>query len=353
MKLLKERDNDGSFTVANAFVDTFLGLLSGNAVKLYLYIKRCYAEGNEYYAADAAAALRMTGEEIGSAFEELTLAGVAVADGDSLILRADSSLKALRAGRADDKLRKMLTEGGQDGNLREVVRTINNEFFAGKMTRRWYDFVNKCAAEYGFEPETIYILFVSCKGIREKGAGSDFFNYVTRVAENWYAEKVVTPEDVAARENRVARAREYQNFVAKKINYRRPFTQQETAVINGWMDRGITGEMLSVLLNDTDRVKAFTVANIDKEVAKWIGEGLKTAEDVAKYYERVKAERTAERSGSKSGNSGGASKGNAGGKHFGAERKYGDDFFQWLENRGDEEKKDGGAGDDGGAEGDS
>ncbi|MBQ7445608.1 MAG: DnaD domain protein [Clostridia bacterium] len=333
MKLLKERDNNGFFTVSNAFVDSFLGVLSGNAVKLFLYIKKCLNEGNEFYPSDACSSLRITGDECGSALEELELGGILVTDGDSLILKADSTLRDAAADRDNAGLKRKLSDNGWSNEFKEVVTSINDEFFAGRMSPKWYDLIKKCAGEYGFSPETIYILFVSCKNIREKTGGTGFYNYVAKVAENWYAEKVVTPEDVDAREKRAVAAREYVGFVMKKLNFKRPFTAQEQSVIEGWLRSGVTEEMLTVLLDDTNRVKAFTISRIDSEVNKWLAGGLRTGDDVTKYYEALRAERTAERrSGQKEAQSG-ADRKNDNRGHFKGERDYDEDFFKWLESR--------------------
>lgn len=342
MKLLKERDSDGFFTVSNAFTDTFLGLLSGDAVKLYLYVKRCYSDGNEFFIYDASQALRIGRDECESALEELVLAGIVIVDGDNVILTADSSLRDAGSKRADDEFRRKLKDKTWEDNFKEAVRSINNEFFAGRMNPKWYDFIKKCAGEYGFQPETIYILFASCKSIRdERGTGANFFSYVSRVAENWYADKIVTPDDVAEREKRTGAAREYVAFVKKKINFTRPFTQQEQAVIEEWQKKGVTADMLAVLLDDTNRVKAFTIGRINGQVEKWVELGFKDAADVRKYYETLLAERNAQKA--RTGNNGTA--GNAGKtpagsrtrtdtqKHFKGEREYDDSFFSQLENR--------------------
>ena len=334
MKLLKQRDNGGFFPVSYAFTDTIIGVLSGDAVKLYLYIKRCFAEGNEYYPSDASAVLRISGEACGSALEELELAGVAVVDGENIILTADSALRDAYAKRKEDLLTDKMRDTSYGREFKEVVTNINNEFFAGRMNARWYDFIRKCAGEYGFEPETIYILFASCKGIRTKGAASNFYNYVAKVAENWYADKVVTPEDVAEREKRTGAVREYIGFVTKKLNFSRPFTEQETSVISSWLDKGITTDMLAVYLDNTNRVRAFTVAAIDRETAKWEANGFRTADEVKQYYEDLRAaEKAKKEAGTGSGGRGKNAASADTQKHYSGERKYDEDFFAWLENR--------------------
>ena len=335
MKIFKQRDNGGFFSVPYAFTDAFLGILSGDAVKLYLYIKRNFSEGNEFYTADASAALRITKDACESAVEELILAGIIVKDGDNLILTAESVLREAYGRSADEKFRKLVQDKDYGREFKEAVAGINNEFFAGRMNSRWYDLIRKFAAEYGFMPETIYLLFSSCKSVRDNNPGSNFYNYVAKVGESWYGDKVVTPEDVAEREKRNHTLKEYVKFVNQKLNFKRPFTQQETAVVTGWEQKGITTEMLAVLLDDTNRVKAFTIGRIDGETAKWTEAGLKTAGDVVKYYEGLKKAAGAAREGNGS-NSGAPRKdqktqGNV--KRYGGERVYNEDFFSWLEGR--------------------
>ena len=331
MILLKERDNDGFFTVSNAFTDAYLGTLSGDAVKLYLYIKRCYTDGNELFFSDAANALRITKDALKSAVDELSDAGIIIFDGDNLILKADSSLRDAAAKKADDDLRKKLTDKTYEDGFTEVVRSINNEFFAGKMSFRWYDLIKKCAGEYGFQPETIYILFASCKNIRERSSTASFYNYIAKVAENWYADRIVTPEDVAEREKKTVELREYVDFVMKKLSFRRPFTMQERAVVESWQKKGVTTDMLSVILDDTNSVSALTIAKIEVQVRHWVDAGLKNAEDVKKYYDALRAERAAQMRSKDSAPKTSAAPDTQ--KHFNGERKYNNDFYEWLENR--------------------
>ncbi len=332
MILLKERDNDGFFTVSNAFADAYLGMLSGDAVKLYIFIKRCYSDGKELFFSDAANALRLTKEALKAAVDELAGAGIIIFDGDNLILKSDSSLRDVAARKADDDLRKKLADKTYEDGFTEAVRSINNEFFAGCMTPKWYNLIRKCAGEYGFQPETIYILFASCKNVRESSSVTGFYNYIARVAENWYADRVVTPEDVAEREKRTAAARDYVGFVAKKLNFKRPFTMQEQAVIESWQNKGVTTDMLSVILDDTNRVSAFTIARIETQVKKWLEAGLKTADDVMKYYEALRAERAAQTHTKETGKAQNTPSADTQ-KHFSGERKYDNDFYEWLENR--------------------
>ena len=134
---------------------------------------------------------------------------------------------------------------------------------------------------------------------------------------------------------------EYLDGLATLMGIRRPFTKAEKDAVKRWFDRGVTMDMLKVLLGDTGRVGAFTVAKIDDEVETWNREGLKTAEDVKKHCEAAAAAKKSAGSWNASG-SGNASGRTPGGRRegrtsdtrrFDNERQYDDDFFRHLEKK--------------------
>ncbi len=345
MKLKKERDLNGNFAIGNPFAELYLGRLSGDAVKMYVYLRYLFANGLDFFQEEAAKTLRMDENACVEALRELKQAG-AISASDGLVITADSDLRnALKDALERDFREKDAASGNAlKDDYSEVVRTVNNEFFGGKMNATWFNFLEKCKIEYGFMPETIYLLFKLCKKDDEPFS-SRMLSYVSKVAENWHAERVVTPEDVDAREKRFREFGPYADFVARKIGFSRPWTEQERNVIAGWYKAGVSKEMLAVLLDDTGRVSAFTVRKIDGEVKKWTEAGLKNPEEVKNYYEALA------QAGKKGG--GQAPKGASGNKtgretkkqagqegHFDNERNYSGSFFEMLEQRDKNDKND-------------
>ncbi|MBO7503561.1 MAG: DnaD domain protein [Clostridia bacterium] len=346
MKLKKRNDPNGSFVIGNSFAELYLGRLSGDAVRMYVYLRYLFSNGLELYPEEAAKTLRLDGNACLEALRELKRNG-AIDATDEIIITADSDLRdALKKALERDFNDKEATaRSALKDEYTEVIRTINDEFFGGSMNATWFSFLDKCKIEYGFMPETIYLLFKLCKKDDKPFASRASLNYISKVAANWFAERVVTPEDVDAREKRFREFGPYADFVARKIGFSRPWTEQEKKVIETWLDGGITREMLAVLLDDTGRVSAFTVRKIDGEVKKWTEAGLKNPEEVKNYYEALA------QAGKKGG--GQAPKGASGNKtgretkkqagqegHFDNERNYSGSFFEMLEQRDKNDKND-------------
>ncbi len=347
MKVRKRNDSNGSFMIGNSFAELYLGRLSGDAVKMYMYLRYLFANGLELYPEEAAKTLRMDGNACLEALRELKRTG-AIDATDGIIITADSDLRdALKSALERDFNERNVFSGNElRDEYSEVIRTINDEFFGGSMNSTWFNFLEKCKIEYGFMPETIYLLFKLCKKDDKPFSSRASLNYISKVAENWFANHVVTPEDADAEQKRFSEFAPYADFVARKIGFSRPWTEQEKKVIGTWLASGVTKEMLSVLLDDTGRVSAFTVRKIDGEVKKWTAAGLKTADDVKAYYDALAMAGKGGKNANRAGNDASDGSGNAGRKtgretkktagqdgHFENERNYSGSFFEMLEQR--------------------
>lgn len=329
MKILKENTNNGLFPVSNAFVNEFLDRLSGNAVKTYIYLLYAFSEGIQVSVNLSSKKLRMSGDEFEQSLAELRDNGIITYEkGKILTLTAPENLHDRKLCALDNDFDEKTAENPETADeYDEIAKTVNREFFAGKMTYAWYDIIEKCKKEYGFLPETIYLLFGECKDKLSR-------EYVKKVAENWYAKKVVNAGDVArVIEEFNVRVR-YVEFVRKQLNFQRPFSESETTLIKSWLEAGITTEMLMVLLSDTNRVSAFTIGKIDAEVKEWIAAGLKNELQVKTFLDTKKSAKTSKKNDKKEPSGTNIAKGG----HFNNERSFTDDFFEKLKNR---DKKDG------------
>ncbi len=304
--------------MGRVFVDEFLDRLSGNSVKLYLYLLCQFENGGTFYEPTARQKLRFSVQEYEAAVKELNDYGIIRYEkGQFLELTANENLLAGKKqyinAAAVDK-----TEAGSEGakEYKAVLDTVNKEFFDGRMSIFWFNFCEKCLKEYEFQPETIYLLFHECDAFKDRSS-SGYSAYVAKVAETWYQNRVKTPEDLAALSDRRNKKNAFVLFVRKKLNFARNFTSAETEAIASWLDAGITEEMLSVVLDDKNRVSAITIEKIDRTVKEWQENGIKTPEQAAEYKKNKKK---APGAGQPSGTQ----------VHFGNEREYTDDYLNEL-----------------------
>jgi len=229
LKVRKETSPNGVFTIGNIFVEKYLDKISGEATKLYLQILYCFNVGENFYEPFVMKKLGIDKETFEKAMEELkNFRLISYEKGQFLEITANEKIgttNALMNSLAGYITGNQISEEKSKDFL-EVVKQINKEFFAGRMSNRWYTFAEKCFKEYEFEPETIYLLFTTCEKFKDKHV-SGYDAYVNKVAENWHLERIKTPEEVAKRSEEWEKSGEYVRFVEKKLNFARPFTEAE------------------------------------------------------------------------------------------------------------------------------
>jgi len=330
MNLRKNKDENGSFCIGNMFVEEFLRDLSGDAVKLYLFLRYRQSEGLDIGSKIVMEKLRLTKDALFVAFKELTTVGLVEIIGDEMVLTSDSKLKDAKIEAIGKEFVKMLDGPGGDKIKKEyedLTRSINNTFFDGRMGRQWYELIELCETIYRFEPETIYLLFSTCQKAKTSAAG--YINYVKKVAESWYDNGITTEESAAQYAKKHGESLKYVEFVSKKLSLKRPFTQAEKDCIIEWKDKGINEDMLSVMLDDTNRVSAMTIGRINQETQKWISAGLLSKDDVIKFREN---EKNTKKTLKTTDNQKTQKISNNGQIHFEGERKYDDEFYDLLMN---------------------
>lgn len=318
MKVRREVSGNNCFAVSNVFVDEFLEKLSGNAVKLYLYILSRLENEGIMYDPVAREKLRFSEADYDAAMLELNDYGViSYEKGQYVRVTASEKLSEARKKFSGKKFESKTEDAVFSEELKTVLATINGEFFGGKMSISWYNLIEKFAKEYEFLPETIYLVFSETEKFRDRSS-SGYKPYIEKVALSWYQNNVKTPEDAAALIDERKRKTDYVVFVKKKLNFSRNFTEAEVNTILSWKEAGIDEEMLSVVLNDTGRVGALTIEKINNRVTEWKNAGLKNAEEVKSFAEDKKKTKT---NSPKKDNTQ---------THFENERKYTDDYLNEL-----------------------
>lgn len=306
--------------MGNIVVDEFLERLSGNAVKLYLFLLCRSDEGTNIYEPATRDKLRFSQQEYDDAANELNEYGlISYEKGQYLEITANENLMENKQKKIDRDFCNLKAQDNFDDDYKTVLQTINREFFAGKMTVTWFDFSDKCIKEYGFLPETLYLLFHECDQFKDRSS-TGYRSYVEKVAESWYRQKIKTPEDVSAMTEKWNGKMAFVKFVSKKLSFSRNFTEAEQNTIMSWFDAGISEEMLSVILDDTNRVAAMTIEKINNEITLWNENGIKTKEAAEEFKKNKKSQKTEKKQG---GNQ----------AHFDNERSYSNQELDMLLNR--------------------
>lgn len=78
-------------------------------------------------------------------------------------------------------------------------------------------------------------------------------------------------------------------FNAFESEFGRPLSSMETSIINSWLDRGISEELINTALKEATFNGTLTLRYIDAIISEWTRKGFKSARDVDVYLKKRKA----------------------------------------------------------------
>ncbi len=321
MRIIKDDNTYGSFSLSNLFVTEYLTGLSGDAVKLYIYFGYLHENRKDTSESALLNVLQFSAERLKNAVSELTERELIAFENGTLILSDVTELKLKkRYGSISTSGCTLSSENNSE--LDEVIRTVQCEYFGGKMTRKWYELIRSLGAK--LDPEVILLLFQHCEQYCEKPLKKA---YVEKVAENWQAENIKSAKDLQEYLDVRAKLGRFVDFIRKKMNRNAPFMDSEISVMRKWLlDYGYGEDELSVVL-DWTRFNNPTIGAFDKLITTWHGLGLKNAAEIKDYLEKNKKTSGSDKKATsgKSDKTGFTSPvGNF------TQREYSDDFFTAL-----------------------
>jgi len=284
MKIIKDENCYGSFSLSNLFVEDYLTTLGGDAVKLYIYLCWLYEMHRDTTESAILAVLKMTSDRLRVAADELVRTGLITVNDGSLMLN-------------DIVLQKLMKKSGLSGygasswncdenkttgsELAEVINTVQRDYFGGQMTRQWYELIRRLSNK--LEPEVILLLFAHCEQYSDKPLKKA---YVEKVAENWIAENIKNTADLEEYLSVRTVLMRLVDFIKKKMNRSAPFMDSEIATIRKWrFEYGYGENELSVVLAWT-KFNNPTIGAFDKILTAWHMLGLANADEIKAYLEK-------------------------------------------------------------------
>ena len=169
-----------STDIPDIFFSDYLGLASGDAVKVYLYLSFLSKNGKDVNINEMAKALSLSYDIVNNSikyWEEQNLLikkpdGYILADLREIILGKLYSPKV--TSRPEDIERNM-----KNKTRTICIESINNQFFSGTMSNTWYTDIDLWFEKYGFDEQVMLALFSYCT---EKTENVNR-NYIQAVAE--------------------------------------------------------------------------------------------------------------------------------------------------------------------------
>ena len=77
-------------------------------------------------------------------------------------------------------------------------------------------------------------------------------------------------------------------FTTFEREFGRPLSSMETSIINNWLDRGVSEELISSALKEATFNGTVTLRYIDAIISEWVRKGFKSAKDVDVYLKKRK-----------------------------------------------------------------
>ena len=314
--------------VPDIFISELMPTLSGLAVKLYLYLLMTARNSRQASEADLARRLGADIDTIKAANLELAQTGLLAIHDRSLELLDIKAAEIERTYRPRTSVPP--TENGEMDerySVREkLMKDIAKTFFQGLMSPSWYAEIESWFDRYQFEPEVIYALFQECARRNKLNSKA----YISRVAENWAARKIVSYQDLNNYFLSYDKVNKAVNKVGRKL--RKSMTEYDEEIVARWVEQyNYDFEIIELALRKTVKLANPNLEFVDRIIKEWFSNQLREAEQI-KAYETQKAARLQNErqiaiggAGSSAGTAGRTGRSNVG--NF-DQRDYTADFFE-------------------------
>ena len=169
-----------STDIPDIFFSDYLGLASGDSVKVYLYLSFLSKNGKDVNINEISKILSLSYDTVNNAIKYWEEQKLLIKKPDGYVL---ANLKEIALNKLYSP---KITSSPEDieRNMKNKTRTIciesiNNQFFSGTMNPTWYTDIDMWFEKYGFDEQVMLALFSYCT---EKTENLNR-NYIQTVAE--------------------------------------------------------------------------------------------------------------------------------------------------------------------------
>ncbi len=277
--------------VPEVFISQVLPGLSGDSVRLYLYLLYLVGRGQSFSLKNLMSELRLNQDSLDACLVELQTAELLVRSADAITLNCLSEIKLHAMYRPVEAVSPSQVPGS--GSRAEAIDTINRLFFNGLMSSVWYTTVDKWFKQYGFDPEVMVMLFHQCKKYDRINV-----NYGATIAESWHSCGIRTMADLEQYELRFSERNKVCNKIVSVLNLGRRLTDFEMNYVNKWLNTyGYGYDIIELALSRSVRSTKISFDFFDRLLTEWHGAGLTTVEQVQAYEEDRRAQQAKKGSG--------------------------------------------------------
>ena len=282
---MKLEQNESSFLfqttpLPDIFFTEYISEAPGDYIKVYLYCLFLSKYNKDIKLNDLSKKLSLHLKVIQDALAYWESAEVIIKKGNGYIVNNIQEIELHKLYSPNISLSKEKIEDTSKNKSRaKIIETINSMFFQGIMSPTWYSDIDTWFRKYNFDEDVMLALFRYCF---EKSALHK--NYVTAVAEAWYAASIKTFDELDEYFEKKENLNKINKSISKKLGLSRKLTQYEEAYIEKWFyDYNYNFDIIEIALKKTTSKTNPNFDYLDKMISDWNERNLSTSEDVKNY----------------------------------------------------------------------
>lgn len=267
------------------FFTEYLSQISGDALKVYLYILFLAKYNKDIKLNDLSKKLELPLKTIQDSIKYLEEQSLITKKNTGYIINNIQEIELHKlynpkVTSSPEELEKI----AQNKHRAKAIDSINNQFFQGIMSPSWYSDIDLWFKKYSFDEEVMIALFQYCFN-----RSALHRNYIQTVAEAWFKNNIKTYNDLDKYYQKQEKLNTLQKTISKKLGLVRHLSQYEESYIEKWnIDYGYNLDIIEIALKKTTSKSNPNFDYLDKLLTDWHDRNFKTTNDVQNFLAQMK-----------------------------------------------------------------
>ena len=287
---MKLEQNDKSLLFSytelpDIFFTEYLSQLSGDSLKLYLYLIFLSKYNKDIKINDLSKKLELPLKTIQDSIKFLEQENLITRKNTGFIINdlQEIELHKLYNPKITSSP-EQLQQTAESKYRAKAIENINNEFFQGIMSPSWYSDIDLWFRKYNFDEEVMIALFRYCFN-----RSALHRNYIQAVADAWAKNNINTFNDLDIYYEKQEKLNKISKVISKKLGINRALTQYEEAYIEKWtIEYNYPLEIIEIALKKTTSKTNPSFDYVNKLITSWYERHLTTVEDITKFIQDSK-----------------------------------------------------------------
>lgn len=274
-----------STNLPDIFFTEYLSQISGDALKVYLYITFLAKYNKDIRLNDLSKKLELPLKTIQDSIKYLEEQSLITKKNTGYIINNIQEIElhklyTPKVTSSPEELEKV----AQNKQRAKAIDSINNQFFQGIMSPSWYSDIDLWFKKYSFDEEVMIALFQYCFN-----RSALHRNYIQAVAEAWFKNNIKTYNDLDKYYEKQEKLNTLQKTISKKLGITRHLSQYEESYIEKWnIDYGYNLDIIEIALKKTTSKSNPNFDYLDKLLTDWHDRNLKTSNDIQSFLTQLK-----------------------------------------------------------------